>query len=105
MIIKKRYIACQGPMETTCQDFWDMIIEYNVSKIVMLTEMEEPVRNNPSKFKPKCYPYFYGDKGETLEFDYIYVTVLNVEYYRDTNLEIRYLRIEQVYMMFLFSII
>ncbi|CAF0862342.1 unnamed protein product [Adineta steineri] len=92
---KKRYIACQAPMETTCQDFWDMIIEYNVSKIVMLTEMEEPVRNNPSKFKPKCYPYFYGDKGETLEFDYIYVTVLNVEYYRDTNLEIRYLRIEQ----------
>ena len=40
------YIACQGPLEGTSEDFWDMILQYRVSKIVMLTKTHE---ENPRK--------------------------------------------------------
>lgn len=43
------YIACQGPLEATVVDFWDMIIQYNVEKIVMLTRPEEQNPHNPSQ--------------------------------------------------------
>jgi len=46
---KKNYIACQGPLEVTCQDFWYMIIQYNVPIIVMLTRTEERSSHNPSQ--------------------------------------------------------
>lgn len=42
----RQYIACQGPLDDTCEDFWDMIIQYQVSKIVMLTRTDE---RNPHK--------------------------------------------------------
>ena len=42
----KQYIASQGPLEDTSEDFWEMIIQYQVSKIVMLTKTEE---RNPHK--------------------------------------------------------
>ncbi|CAF4168927.1 unnamed protein product [Rotaria sp. Silwood2] len=38
---KRKYIACQGPLQETCEDFWEMIIQYRVPKIVMLTRTEE----------------------------------------------------------------
>ncbi|KAJ8967194.1 hypothetical protein NQ314_003024, partial [Rhamnusium bicolor] len=38
---KVEYIATQGPLPTTCRDFWKMVIQENVSIIVMVTQFIE----------------------------------------------------------------
>jgi len=40
----QRYIIAQGPLESTVQDFWKMIIRENISKIVNLASKEEAGR-------------------------------------------------------------
>lgn len=61
-----RYIATQGPMESTNSDFWNMVFQENCNIIVMLTNETE---NN----KVKCAKY-WPDFGETMKFE-----KLNVE--------------------------
>lgn len=45
------FIATQGPLDTTIDDFWQMVYQYNINLIIMLCKLEE---NN----KVKCSNYW-----------------------------------------------
>ncbi|XP_075922205.1 tyrosine-protein phosphatase non-receptor type 4 isoform X3 [Petromyzon marinus] len=46
-----RYIACQGPLPSTCAHFWQMVWEQGCSLVIMLTTLTE-------RGRPKCHQYW-----------------------------------------------
>ncbi|XP_028663880.2 tyrosine-protein phosphatase non-receptor type 4 isoform X1 [Erpetoichthys calabaricus] len=54
--IINRYIACQGPLPNTCQDFWQMTWEQGSSMVVMLTTQVE-------RGRVKCHQYWPNLSG------------------------------------------
>ncbi|XP_046853383.1 receptor-type tyrosine-protein phosphatase delta-like isoform X2 [Xenia sp. Carnegie-2017] len=67
------YIATQGPLSSTFNDFWRMIWEKSVSAIVMLTNLQE-------RHKLKCHKYWPEDSES---YDQIIVTGTRREQYAD----------------------
>ncbi|XP_066936906.1 receptor-type tyrosine-protein phosphatase S-like isoform X2 [Clytia hemisphaerica] len=60
------YIACQGPLEGTCEDMWRMCWEKNVSTIVMLTQCVENGRDKCYHYWPEVGTKCYGSMEVTL---------------------------------------
>ncbi|TKR61288.1 hypothetical protein L596_028414 [Steinernema carpocapsae] len=58
----KRFICTQAPMETTCIDFWRMVIQEKAKIIIMLCDFFE---QNFSK----CAFYYPIEKGQVLQFE------------------------------------
>uniref|UniRef100_A0A1D1XQ21 protein-tyrosine-phosphatase n=1 Tax=Anthurium amnicola TaxID=1678845 RepID=A0A1D1XQ21_9ARAE len=58
----KRYIATQGPLPATYEDFWKVIWEQNTQVIVMLTKEEEAGRVQCHRYWSQCTinSYKYG---------------------------------------------
>lgn len=64
-----RYIATQGPLASTCDDFWQMVWEQNSSLIIMVTPLIESGR-------VKCHKY-WPDEKEDVRYGQILVRNLS----------------------------
>ncbi|NWH97406.1 PTPRJ phosphatase, partial [Tichodroma muraria] len=58
---KKAFIAAQGPLPNTIEDFWQMIWEKSIYSIVMLTKCVEQARTKCEQYWPDKQPKCYGD--------------------------------------------
>lgn len=59
--IRNRYIAAQGPLSSTVNDFWSMLWQQQTSLVVMLTLIEERGRDKCSQYWPEVsYRKQYG---------------------------------------------
>ncbi|XP_016528027.1 receptor-type tyrosine-protein phosphatase alpha isoform X1 [Poecilia formosa] len=58
---KDAYIASQGPLTHTIEDFWRMIWEWRSCSIVMLTELEERGQDKCAQYWPSDGAVSHGD--------------------------------------------
>ena len=72
----KAFIASQGPMSNTINDFWSMVWNENVPCIVMITKLIERNKN-------KCELYIPDQLSQSVTYDNIVVTVKQVNYFQD----------------------
>ncbi|GMS85421.1 hypothetical protein PENTCL1PPCAC_7596 [Pristionchus entomophagus] len=65
---RREFIACQGPMVQTRDDFWRMVVEQQVPVIIALTKCVEKGRDKCHRYWPDkdCLSLLYGDIEVTL---------------------------------------
>uniref|UniRef100_A0A3B3Q5Y1 Receptor-type tyrosine-protein phosphatase alpha n=1 Tax=Paramormyrops kingsleyae TaxID=1676925 RepID=A0A3B3Q5Y1_9TELE len=64
---KDAYMACQGPLPHTLEDFWRMIWEWRSCSIVMLTELEERGQEKCTQYWPTEGTLVCGDMAIELK--------------------------------------
>jgi len=76
----RRWIASQGPLESTSDDFWRMVINNNVNLIVMVTQLAE--RN-----RPKCHQYWPDELDPSDDAGVLKVDDFNVRLIQQSPLQ------------------
>ncbi|VDN04624.1 unnamed protein product [Thelazia callipaeda] len=72
-LLSNSFICTQAPQEHTVFDFWRMVWQEKTKLIIMLCKLVE-------KRRPKCCQYWPGSIGQTMKFDNIVITKLQIEY-------------------------
>ncbi|KAF7669234.1 hypothetical protein LDENG_00220850 [Lucifuga dentata] len=83
------YIATQGPLQHTCQDFWQMVWEQGVSIIAMVTTEEEGGREKSFRYWPRL-----GSRHTSVTYGRFRITTrfrTDSGCYATTGLKIRHL--------------
>ncbi|XP_056151695.1 tyrosine-protein phosphatase non-receptor type 21 [Lampris incognitus] len=83
------YIASQGPLTNTCQDFWQMVWEQGVSIIAMVTAEEEGGREKSFRYWPRL-----GSRHNTVTYGRFKITTrfrTDSGCYATTGLKIKHL--------------
>ncbi|KAM9842669.1 tyrosine-protein phosphatase non-receptor type 21 [Aulostomus maculatus] len=83
------YIATQGPLTNTCQDFWQMVWEQGVSIIAMVTAEEESGREKSFRYWPRL-----GSRHNTVTYGRFKITTrfrTGSGCYATTGLKIKHL--------------
>ncbi|XP_053331303.1 tyrosine-protein phosphatase non-receptor type 21 isoform X2 [Spea bombifrons] len=87
------YIASQGPVQNTCQDFWQMVWEQGVSIIAMVTLEEEGGREKSYRYWPRL-----GSRHNTVTYGRFKITTrfrTDSGCYATTGLKIKHLLTNQ----------
>ncbi|KAL6477602.1 hypothetical protein MHYP_G00134370 [Metynnis hypsauchen] len=83
------YIASQGPLSSTCQDFWQMVWEQGVTIIAMVTAEEEGGREKSFRYWPRL-----GSRHNTVTYGRFKITTrfrTDSGCYATTGLKIKHL--------------
>ncbi|XP_077393958.1 tyrosine-protein phosphatase non-receptor type 21-like isoform X1 [Festucalex cinctus] len=83
------YIASQGPLSNTCQDFWQMVWEQSVAIIAMVTAEEESGREKSFRYWPRL-----GSRHNTVTYGRFKITTrfrTESGCYATTGLKIKHL--------------
>ncbi|XP_031435642.1 tyrosine-protein phosphatase non-receptor type 21 isoform X2 [Clupea harengus] len=83
------YIASQGPLNNTCQDFWQMVWEAGVAIIAMVTAEEEGGREKSFRYWPRL-----GSRHNTVTYGRFKITTrfrTDSGCYATTGLKIKHL--------------
>ncbi|XP_032997437.1 tyrosine-protein phosphatase non-receptor type 21 isoform X2 [Lacerta agilis] len=83
------YIATQGPLQNTCQDFWQMVWEQGVAIITMVTAEEEGCREKSFRYWPRL-----GSRHNTVTYGRFKITTrfrTDSGCYATTGLKIKHL--------------
>lgn len=87
-----RFIATQGPMPHTYEDFWEMVLQYRCPVIVMLTRLVDNYKTQ------KCGDYFQAEDGQR-EFGKICISTKWIKTTRTSlvlrSLEVKYKESEE----------
>ncbi|NXW74743.1 PTPRJ phosphatase, partial [Hirundo rustica] len=68
---KKAFIAAQGPLPNTIEDFWQMVWQKSIYSIVMLTKCVEQARTKCEQYWPDKQPKSYGDIIVTMVSEFV----------------------------------
>nr|XP_033807382.1 tyrosine-protein phosphatase non-receptor type 21 isoform X2 [Geotrypetes seraphini] len=83
------YVATQGPLQNTCQDFWQMVWEQGVAIIAMVTAEEEGGREKSFRYWPRL-----GSRHNTVTYGRFKITTrfrTDSGCYATTGLKIKHL--------------
>ncbi|KAG8449023.1 hypothetical protein GDO86_015909 [Hymenochirus boettgeri] len=83
------YIATQGPLQSTCQDFWQMVWEQGIAIIAMVTLEEEGGREKSYRYWPRL-----GSRHNTVTYGRFKITTrfrTDSGCYATTGLKIKHL--------------